>query len=172
MARKRFMRGGRSVRETMWVGVQESATSMSSANSAILIASMNAALLALRPFTIIRVRGVWLIRSDQTSVSEDQQVALTYAVVSDQASAIGITAVPTGFTDIGSDLFFVHQMQLSQFLVTTDIGRFYTPDYRTYDSKAMRKVNDDQDMVVCIENSSLSAGTITTHAARMLIKLH
>ena len=70
MARKRFIRGGRSVRETMWISLDETQTTLASANSAALILVLNAAGLALRPFTIIRTRGTLLVRSDQLAASE------------------------------------------------------------------------------------------------------
>ncbi len=95
MARRgRVFRSGRQVRETLWVGITESVTTLASANSAFLINSGNAALLALRPFTIVRTLGYFATRSDQTGASENYDAALGISVVSDQALAIGITAVP------------------------------------------------------------------------------
>ncbi len=43
---------------------------------------------------------------------------------------------------------------------------------RTLDSKAMRKVEDGQDMAFTLENSSLSAGSTTAIVGRVLVKLH
>ena len=171
MARKRFIRGGRSVRQTMWIGLDATTTALAAANSATLILALNAGGLALRPFTIVRTRGSMLIRSDQTAVSEVQQVALSAAVVSDQASAIGITAVPTGFTDAGSDLFFLYEQQINDLVVTSAVGSLIYTSIN-YDSKAMRKVNDDQDVIFTLENSGIGQGSVTRHAGRMLIKLH
>ena len=51
--------------------------------------------LALRPFTLIRVRGIFTIASDQSAATETQVGALGVAVVSEQAASIGVTAVPT-----------------------------------------------------------------------------
>jgi len=99
---------------------------------------------------------------------------LGFAVVSDQAVAVGVTAVPTPFTDKGSDLFFVYQQLVGRVGtgtgvaaagVITEIGRFVE-----YDSKAMRKVNEGQDVVITVENEI--AGCVLTHSARMLIKMH
>jgi len=168
-----FIRGGVSRRETLWLFMDETVTSLAAANSAALIISLNAAALALRPFTIVRTRGAWYVESDQSAAGESQHVGLGYAVVSDQASAIGVTAVPTPFTDDGSDLWFVYEeiMQTQEGGTTTEFlsprGRF-----ETFDSKAMRKVEDGQDMVIVLENSSLGDGVGVLHHARMLIKLH
>ena len=170
---RRVMRGGRSVRQTLWVGIGESITALTSANSAALIGVGNAALLALRPFTIVRTRGVYAVRSDQTGASENFSAALGACVVSDQANAIGITAVPTPFTDLGSDLFFLHQIYANRFEFISGVGiEANSAGLIQYDSKAMRKVPDGSDISFTIEASSVSLGVSIFHAGRMLIKLH
>ena len=176
MARNRariLTRGGRSVRETMWIFITETVTTLSSSNAATLINVLNAAALALRPFTIVRTHGVFGVRSDQTATSETYDGAVGMSVVSQQATGVGITAVPTPYLDMGSDLFFVHQMMVGRFLDLTAAGfEMNALTWWQYESKAMRKVNDDQDIAVVVETSSLSSGAAVHHAARMLIKLH
>ncbi len=172
---RRFTRGrGRlgSPRITSWVGVTETITSLGGGGSiAALIGSMNASLLATRPFTIIRVRGFFGIRSDQVAASESYDAAMGYSIVTDQASAIGVTAVPTPFTDQPSDMFFVYEALMGRFQDQTAAGFHDNAlTWMHYDSKAMRKVNDDQDLALTVESSTLSVGTIVHHTARMLIK--
>jgi len=149
---------------------------LAAANSAALILSLSAAGLALRPFTVIRTRLHFSVRSDQSAASENFDAAIGCAVVSDQAAAIGITAVPTPFTDLGSDLWFVHQIIDGHFLFISGVGVEGNSNSPTggmdVDSKAMRKVNGDQDLVTVIENSGLSSGTQVYAAGRQLIKLH
>ena len=41
-----------------------------------------------------------------------------------------------------------------------------------YDSRAMRKVEDQQDFIAVIEASAQSLGCVVFHAARILVKLH
>ncbi len=72
------------------------------AASVSLVSSLNAAALALRPFTIVRTRGLLIVQSDQVAATEQPFGALGLSVVTDQASAIGISAVPTPITDAGS----------------------------------------------------------------------
>ncbi len=110
MARKRFFRGGKSVRESMWVSDPATNSTIAAGGTALLVSTANAALLALRPFTIVRSRGILAFRSDQTGASELFAAALGLAVVSEQAAAIGATAIPTPMTDLGSDLFYTHQL--------------------------------------------------------------
>jgi len=166
------LRQGQS-RETLWLAIGESITTLAAANTAAMVNALNAAALALTPFTIIRTYIEWSMMSDQLAVIEDQQVALGQAVVSVQASAIGVTAVPTPFTDLGSDLFFLHQIMTSRFVdlgTAVEVGP--TPIHRTVDSKAMRKVEDQQDVVMTLENSSVAAGSRNLTAGRLLVKLH
>ncbi len=159
-------------RETLWFDSNVIVTTLAAANTAALIASLNAAALALRPFTIVRVRGKLLLQSDQTSVTEGYQVQYGHAVVSDQAASIGVTAVPTPATDSGSDLWHVFETMLGSLRVTTDVGRFIETNIQQFDSRAMRKVQEGEDCVVVAENSALSLGSTLISFERTLIKLH
>ena len=172
MARKYIHRNLKSRRETLWIGGSESDDGIGAA-AAVLVAGFNAAALALRPFTIVRTRGVISVRSDQVSAGENQFVQYGMSVVSDQAFAIGVTAVPTPFTDQGSDLFFVHEMIANRFEFITGVG-FYSVGNRAhyFDSKAMRKVNDDESLAVVKETTTASLGASVYDSFRMLVKLH
>ena len=177
MARgRRVFRQGRPVRETVWIGLTETRTVAVGANTATLILSLNAAALALRPFTITRSILHWSVRSDQTAASESWTAGLGIAVVSDQASAVGITAVPSPFTDLASDLWLLHDVIDGRFEFVSGVGfdsNGVSPEGgKTQESKAMRKVEDGQDVVVVLENDSLSLGTQTYVVGRMLVKLH
>jgi len=135
--------------------------------------SLNPVELALRPFTVVRTRGVFSHASDQVAAVERQVTSLGMAVVSDQAVAIGVTAVPTPEADRESDLFFVYETLQSRFVFVTAAGfdaQSMTSLY--YDSKAMRKVEDGQDIVVVLETASISNGVDAVISGRMLIKLH
>ncbi len=175
MARKSGLvyRKGGARRDTFWVPALVDSTTLASANSAAITASPSAALLALRPFTIIRTRGYIYARSDQTAALEDWQVALGHCVVSDQALAIGITAVPTPALDMGSDLWFVYEELMSSFLFVSGGGVDARSGIgRTYDSKGSRKVEDGESCIIVVEASGLSAGVKIVESARILIKLH
>ncbi len=175
MARRtRLIRGvQRSVRETLWIDVSTVETTLAGAPTAVLANSLNAAALALRPFTITRTRGVMHTRSDQTTGSESYGVDLGMAVVSDQAVGIGVTAVPTPLTDKGSDLFFVYEQQFGRLQIGSGAGTGIPVEpghFLQWDSKAMRRVNNDQDIILVVENEL--NGVIVITSARMLIKLH
>ncbi len=176
MARKSgfVRRHGKMVRETAWFGGVFTRVTMAAASTAVITTSLNAAALALRPFTIVRTRGVIHLRSDQLAAREDFAAIYGNAVVSDQAVAIGVTAVPTPVTDNASDLWFVNEAICGSFGFITGSGSLMDGSNldRTFDSKAMRKVEDGQDVIGVVETSGGSDGAIMLVFRRMLVKLH
>jgi len=160
------------VRETRWLSLGTSGTNLSTANSAAIFATLSTIELALRPFTIVRTRGVWRIITDQQIASELTETSLGACVVSDQAAAIGITAIPTPETDKESDLWFMYETTLGGFQFGTAVGFTNNYNQTTFDSKAMRKVEDGQDVAIVLENTADSAGVNVHVSGRMLIKLH
>ena len=166
-------RGRSSRRETLWLRIAETQTTLAGASTAALFTGFTSTLLAARPFTIIRTRGWFSMRSDQISSDETYGVGLGMAVVSDQAAAIGITAVPTPSTDGDSDLFFLYEEMYSRFEFFDATG--VNPQNsigRTFDSKASRKVEEGQDLAITVETGTISLGAVVIKAGRMLIKLH
>ena len=168
-------RGGRNVRETLWIGQAEVAAALPAANSAVLMTSLNAAGLALRPFTVVRERGTFWAQSDQITAPEIWSVAYGKCVVSDQALGIGITAVPTPAIDLSSDLWYLYERIIGSFvLVSTGEGIDAAGGRMiTYDGRAMRKVEEGQDLISVVENGSVTAdGSQTRVVGRTLVKLH
>ena len=161
-----------SKRLTSWFQFTPTATAMSATGGTVLF-TLNAAALALRPFTVVRTRFLMGILSDQVVADELQVAAVGMAIVSDQASAIGVTAVPTPITDLSSDLWFQHQMLYSNFTFITGAG-FDQQGMVTYevDSKAMRKVDIGQDLVVVGERGGAGDGVIVVVGGRMLVKVN
>ncbi len=114
----------------------------------------------------------FFIQSDQAAATELVHVAVGGAVVSDQAIAAGVGSIPTPFAEIGSDLWFLHDQLTTQFLFGTGVGFINDGVSKDVDSRAMRKVEDGEDVAIVIENSTVGQGSITTTAGRMLVKLH
>jgi len=173
MARhSRIVRGAR--RKTTWFDIPPVAATMTSEGGTTLLV-LTATEAAKRPFTIIRTHLELMIQSDQSAATEVQVAAVGMCVVSDQARAVGISAVPTPITDSGSDLFFVHQFLFSNFNFLTAAGFSEgraAAQYYSVDSKAMRKVNDDEDVLVVAEMDTIGGGVVLHAAGRMLIKEH
>ena len=82
-------------RKTFWLAGAVVRSMLTSASDAALITSLNAAALALRPFTIIRSRGFMHMVSDQIVGTENVVCAFGKIVVSDEAVAVGVSAVPS-----------------------------------------------------------------------------
>ncbi len=174
MARKSgfVRRHGVMRRETMWFSIPYVASSIGAASTAVLTGTFNAAALALRPFTIVRVRGHMFVRSDQIAATETWGCSMGYAIVSDQAAAIGVTAVPTPETDRDSDLFFLYESVLGRISVASAAGFREVGFGKDFDSKAMRRVEQGQDLAVTVETPSVVSSGVITEGGRMLVKLH
>ena len=173
--RRDFRRGAAAIRQsrlTQWLELQPIDSGFSAGGSVIMF-SLSTAEKALRPFTVVRSRLLVAVTSDQLAASEIQVAALGIAVVSDQAEAIGVTAVPTPITDMSSDLWLMHQLLYNEFLFASGVG-FQDGGMEQYaiDSKAMRKVNDGEDLIVVGEASSVGEGLRLTVGGRILVKLH
>ncbi len=166
MARRIVTRGPR--RKTLWLQFQHtSTTNAGAAGTATIIYSLNAAALALWPFTIVRSHWAFYLSSDQAAAAESQSCLWGAAVVSDQAVAIGVTAVPTPNTDLGSSLWFAIKGMNANASNLTDVTN--GGQYFELDSKAMRKVDTGQDIVIVEENPS-TPGYVLKAVGRILVK--
>ncbi len=175
MARKsgNVFRRGRMIRATSWVEVTASTSTLAAASTALLVSVANAALLAERPFTVVRTRGYFFVRSDQIAASEDWGVSIGWCTAEDAAVAIGVTAVPTPVADQGSDSFFAYESILGRFAFSDATGFTEVGKGMAYGSKAMRKCEDDgTSPILTMETPAIVSSAIVAHTARMLIKLH
>ncbi len=165
-------RGRAPRRKSVWIGSADTDVFQAlAAAGTILDSSLGAAALALRPFTVVRTRGTIAVKSDQTAADEEGVLGFALAKVSDQASSIGITAVPTPITDEASDLFFVYQFAWFSWQHVTSGGGISIMTTE-FESKAMRKVDIGEDIVTVVENASASFGVQFQVKFRILVKLH
>ena len=163
-------------RGTLWLGGVTTRTTIAAATTAVLQTSLNAGALALRPFTIVRTRGVLRLESDQEAAQEFQDCAWGQCVVSSQAVLGGVASLPTPVTDESSDLWFAYEKMYNDLKLDAG-GAAAGPTRptgleRIVDSKAMRKVEDGEDIVAVVETGALSNGVIVTSFTRILVKLH
>ena len=166
-------RGHGAKRQTRWA-VLNPVVDVITGGGVNFVAFLSATGLLQRPFTIVRTHLYWQIQSDQSVATEDQDCAIGLAVVSSQSSAIGASALPTPITDQGSGKWFLWDYQHSSFLFKDATGTSSTfgMQQRRVDSKAMRKVGQDEDVVLVVEAPGFSDGLTIVSAFRMLIKLH
>ena len=170
MARARtFTRGRGTRRLTEWASFQMSSayTSLAAA-TAVIFASFTSG----DPETIIRVVGELNVQSDQAAGSERPFGAIGLCVVSDQAFAIGVSAMPTPATDPESDLWLMHCFwHVSVAEAGTVASLSNISQSVDLSSKAARKVNADQTVVLIMENVSGTHGCEFDIGMRLLSKL-
>ncbi len=160
-------------RATQWAASADiAATQLLAAGATVLDQSFSqATLIEIGPSTIIRTRGIIWVGMDQSAASEQAFGALGFAVVSEQARAAGVASLPAPITNESSDLFFVHQFFGAPVFVGTDASLLQWYQY-AFDSKAMRKLQEGDAIVVLLENASATAGCQYILKYWMLFKLH
>jgi len=125
------------------------------------------------PLTVIRERGVALTASDQTAATELWEGAIGFAVVTEAAAAAGVASMPAPITDADWDGWYAWYGIQGVIKVGSNIGFDANGGYRTeIDSKAMRKVNDEESLVILVENASATTGFNFSMQGRTLFKLH
>ncbi len=117
--------------------------------------------------TLMRTRGNILVQLDAGANDERAMIALGLIVVSTPAATAGTASVPTPITDIGADWFwhyFATVTALAETSVTGDAGGLF--ERIEVDSKAMRKLKDDQTLLlVCEVGQTIDAtGTFDVQA--------
>ena len=169
--RSRFVRPA--PRTKMWIGFGVGSTTIVGSSDQ-LVASYSAAALLLRPFTILRTRALFTYESDQSAVSERPIGSIGATIVTAAAQAVGITALPdpSGITgDADADWFIWQALMVSyEFLDSTGANGNVSVQY-VIDSKAMRKVGPDDDLVLVSAQETASGAVLTTNG-RQLIQLH
>jgi len=170
MARRRIVTRTPARREMVWIP-WTLGDFVIAANVGTLLGVLNAAALALRPFTIVRTHLLLTWDSDQSAASEVPIGAVGMIVTSEQATTAGIASIPTPVTEADAD-FFVYQPLMSSFSFATAAGfESHSGGYWTVDSKAMRKVGINQD-IACVVEESNNVGAFVGVQGRMLLKLH
>ncbi len=156
-------------RGTQWVGSATETGVTALAGSSVVL---DQAFSFGEPATIIRIRGGFWVQTDQNATTERPIGAIGMAVVTDQALAIGVTAVPTPITDMESEQFLLWYPFFTDVRFATAAAYNHnTGAYVPLESKAMRKVDDSKSIVVVVENIS-SVGLQYLMHFRMLVKLH
>jgi len=160
VARGRTFHARRTRPKRQWIGTADQGSAAVASGAKAIIQSLDVA----GPVTILRNRGILNIAAQAGSADLIIDGAYGIGVVSDVALALGITAVPGPFDESGWGGWLFHQFFQYQIDVTTDIGRMGGSQFsRQYvvDSKAMRKLGDNERMVEIIESRN---GALTVFA--------
>ncbi len=176
MARRVF--AGRPVvraqrRKTLWLewDIQTDFTVLAF-NTKLLNTGLNAAALAFRPFTIVRVISDLFVGSDQVAAIEFPFGAVGVTVVTDEAVAAGAASIPGPYTNSSSDWLFHEYFAADVRFISGAGTEFNTLRHQHSDQKAMRKVDVGSDMITVVENTSSADGLAFIWSLRILIKLN
>ena len=154
----------------IWIGAGLVSTTVV-AGTPLLFGVLSAAVLLMRPFTLLRTRVVIGYESDQVAASERPVGVIGGIVVKEQATTAGVASLPTPLTEPDAEWFF-YQSLMQSFLFRDSTGA--TPrSSRQYeiDSKSMRKVGQNEDIAFVVENRP-AVGAVVFLEGRMLIQLH
>ncbi len=169
---RRFVRssrgGGHPRRLTEWAATAPEANYTALAAATAILDSF---FVADDPETLIRVVGTLNVESDQVAGGEQAFGAVGLCVVSDQAFAIGVTAIPTPYTDAESDLWVQHQFWQAPIAVASAVSIGKVDATIDMSSKAMRKVSPDETLCLVIENGASIVGVEYRLDIRVLSKV-
>ena len=157
----------------MWIGAGVGDTVISAATKS-LISTLSAGALLLRPFTILRTRMLIYWVSDQQTGTEQSFGTYARLVVTDTAAALGVTAIPDLSVLAGDPEASWHVVQTvaQRFVFGTAVAFQAQAGWQyTVDSKAMRKVGPDDNVVAMFSEDGTSGGRLITQG-RQLIQLH
>jgi len=163
----------RSKRQTDWmIAVRTTGPVAIASGAKVVIGQATPALLVgLTPSTIVRTRGILEFHTDNLAATESQSGCLGVGIVNEQAQTVGVTALPGPETDPLWEGWFVLQPFRSHTSINTAVG-FDAPGGRMLDvdSKAMRKLDSSDGLVIMVENNSGSFAFDIQLYLRFLLK--
>ncbi len=173
MARRRsFPRTGavRRSRQTTWIAPADQESIAVSSTAKAIIQSFDPAAAGLLAPTIIRTRGEASVRAQTFGADVTVSGAFGICVVSDQAFAAGVASIPGPFDQADWNGWFVWQsfIRAVEFVSAVGVEPNVVWPYQV-DSKAMRKVRDNETIVMVAQSQS-GAFNIGMHL-RMLLML-
>ncbi len=107
--------------------------------------------------TLIRCRGLLVIQSNQIAAAEQPFGAIGLCLVTDQAFAAGAGSIPLPYTDSESDAWLLHQFWAAPFQFGDGTGFARIDAQYQLDSKAMRRVTQDDTVLMVLEVGSAAA---------------
>ncbi len=160
-------------RQTIWGSTVTPTATIIAAGTKVLLARFTAASLASIgvPNTVVRERGQIWYASDQNAATESVVGAVGLCVVSELAAAAGAASIPGPITNADWDGWYGWFPMLTR-IEFSDATGVQNPAgvVMPFDTKAMRKVEDNMSVVVMVE--SVTNGLRLTYASRTLFKLH
>ena len=156
-------------RQVTWIGpaLQNYVAVANGVN--LIVGSFDPASSALPKPTIVRTRGQISVAPDLSSADVDIIGAFGMCVVSDQALAAGSASIPAPFSQADWDGWFVWRSFSMRYEFIDGTGTLQMDQRFEIDSKAMRKVSDNESIVLMAQSQG---GAFDISAPiRMLLKL-
>ncbi len=161
-------------RDVAWGAVTLLDWTTLAASSSVIAASFSSSALGtagLSPGTLVRVRGELNVETDQEAASEAFSGAFGIAMVQQPALAGGVGNIPTPITEAASDVWQTWQPFSSAFTFVSATGLHSSDGRYVIDSKAMRKIEPGEALVLVLENAA-AVGMNFVLNVRLLFKYH
>ena len=159
-------------RRTTWAGIHSLTWIALAADALVNAGGFTAAGLVNVPkSTLIRVRGILGIRSDQNAGIEDAMGAMGIAVVTDAALTAGGASLPDPVDDSAGDFWQTWQAFVAPGLAGTSAAATTWQSMYTVDSKAQRKLGDLDAIAIQIKNANVVGGLEFMFSLRFLFLL-
>ena len=139
-------------RQVTWVGPADQGFVAVATGAKVILASFDPVSFGMDKPTVIRTRGQVAVRPEITTADLDLVGAIGLGIVSDEAFAAGVAAIPGPFDSADWDGWFVWQSFSYNYEFIDGTGFNFSVWNFEVDSKAMRKVSDGETMVVVIES--------------------
>ncbi len=120
--------------------------------------------------TIVRTHGLLNVFSDQVGATEHPFGAAAILVADGEQFDAGVVAMPTPYTESDDADFFFHTYWATSLFFTAN-GVSSVPFRKEVESKAMRKLKENDVVVWLIQNQSNVDGTLFSWATRIYVKL-
>ena len=158
-------------RKTTWIGPADQGFIAVANGTGVIISSFtpSTTVPSLAQPTVVRTRGSVSIKPEAASADLEIVGAYGLCVVSSQALAAGVASVPTPWNEPGWDGWFVWRSFSLDFEFETSVGFGRNALHQEVDSKAMRKVQANEAVVLVAE--SQAGGFEISMPLRMLMKL-
>ena len=120
------------------------------------------------PETVRRVRGSFLVASNQQSATEIVVGAIGLAVFDDTAVGIGVGSLSDPVTDVADDIWFAYTPVMTRFNFRDATGADAIGGIvYEFESKAMRKVPQGKSLGLIVANASTTAAFNLTGIVRI-----
>ena len=168
-ARRSFSRVAGKRRAVYWGSSALTAPITVAANSDVLVQIFSSAALASAfEDTIVRIRGAILIASDQSATTESPVVFWGIKLQNQRAVTAGILSCPRPFDEPDQD-WLGYGVDIPGPTVAATTGGYNRPD-RQVDFKSMRKLHDEDALIMVLNNLSGSAGAQVDFGFHVLFK--